>query len=85
MLEFRATEDEPEASWVELSKRFVSDVYNFMPRETGWFHQTGVTPDNRPSRYHMFEFWMFDKDPKLVITKVQEIGEHLDLPLTVTL
>jgi hypothetical protein len=33
----------------------------------------------------MFEFWMFDKDPKLVITNVQEIGEHLDLPLTVTL
>lgn len=84
-LEFLTTEDEPEAAWVELSKRFVSDMYFYMPKETGWFHQSGVTPDNRPSNYHMFEFWMFDKDPDLVIAKSREIAEHLGLPLLIAL
>lgn len=85
MLEFHATNDEASAAWVELSQKFVELVYSLMPRETGWFHQSGVRPDRKSSNYHMFEFWQFDKDPDLVRNKVREIANLLGLPLEIAI
>lgn len=82
-LEFWAKDEIAESAWVDLSKRFVEHVYTLMPRETGWFHQSGTNPDNRPSNYHMFEFWQFDKNPDLVRSKSKEIAALIGLPLEI--
>ncbi len=84
-LEFWAKDELPESKWVALSERFVALVYATMPRETGWFHQSGTSPDNRPSNYHMFEFWQFDKNPDLVRTKSSEIAGLLGLPIEISI
>jgi hypothetical protein len=84
-LEFYATDDEPEAAWVEVSQDFVGHVYSLMPKETGWFHQSGVKPDNSPSNYHMFEFWLFDIHAELVRAKSKEIADLMGLPLEVSI
>lgn len=82
-LEFWAKDEQPESAWVETSKRFVELVYAHMPRETGWFHQSGTNPDNRPSNYHMFEFWQFDKEPDLVRSKAKEIAVLMGIPIEI--
>jgi hypothetical protein len=82
-LEFQVTNDEPETAWVDLSRTFVSEVYASMPKETGWFHQSGVRPDDRPSNYHMFEFWNFQNHDDLVREKCKELASRLGIAIEI--
>lgn len=68
---------------MRTAQEFCHKVYSSMPKESGWFHQSGVTPDNRPSDYHMFEFWNFLAMPEVVIQTAKEIGEELGLDLVI--
>lgn len=82
-LEFRASEDVPDDQWIELSRRFVREIYSNMPRETGWFHQSGCLMFDEPSRYHMFEFWNFAQKKDVVREHSISIARTLGLELEI--
>ncbi|WP_315921429.1 hypothetical protein [Mesorhizobium sp. SP-1A] len=69
---------------VDLSERFSVLATIKLPREASPFHQSGVTPDGRPSDYHMFEFWNFEKHAASVYEAATEIANELGLKLVVS-
>lgn len=60
---------------VALSTDFVYCARHDLPKAAGAFHQSGVTIDNRPSEYHAFEMWTFDKCAKEVHDIAKEFTE----------
>ncbi len=81
-LEYYVEPNDPKLK--EKVEAFVRLVYTEMPRETGWFHQSGVYPDDRVSEYHMFEFWHYERDPGLVIERSKQIAKTLVLSWRLT-
>lgn len=69
---------------IDLSERFSVLARTTLPREASPFHQSGVTPDGRPSDYHMFEFWNFEKHATSVYEAVAGIAIELGLELEVS-
>lgn len=82
-LEYYVAEDDPDLD--EKVRTFASLVYQDMPRETGWFHQSGLGPDGRYYNYQMFEFWAFDRDPALVLEHSRKIAETIGMTLEIDL
>ena len=79
-LEFRADVDD---DWVEPSLEFVQLVRQLMPRETQWFHQTGVRPDGKPSSYHSIEFWNYARHSEVIKAQSTAIAAALGYPLEI--
>lgn len=68
---------------LEKAEEFRAAVYDSMPRETGWFHQGGCRPDSKPSDWHLFEFWQYDRHAATVLEHSHAIALALGLPLHV--
>lgn len=69
---------------VDLSERFSVLARTTLPREASPFHQSGATPDGRPSDYHMFEFWNFEKHASSVYEAAAGIAKEIGLELKVS-
>lgn len=82
MFEYYVAEDDPQLD--EKVSVFVKHVYTDMPRETGWFHQSGSGPD-RLSNYQMFEFWDFNRHSDLVIEHCKKIADAIGMQLEIDL
>lgn len=61
------------------AQKFQELVFTTMPKETGWFHQGGFSPD---TDWRLFEFWTVKNQLPIIRRVCSEIAKELKVLLT---